>query len=204
MLFRSPWVKWFQDGEINISYNCVDRHARGDRASKPAIIWEGEPGDTRTLTYADLYREVNACAAALKKLGVGKGDRVAIYMGMVPEAAIAMLACTRIGAPHTVVFGGFSPDALAGRIQDSEAKLVITQDAGWRRGAQVPLKANTDDAVKDCPSVEHVLVVRRVGEAANIGWTERRDVWWHEVVDAERGQEVEPEHLPAEIGRAHV
>jgi acetyl-CoA synthetase len=194
----APWVKWFADGELNISHNCVDRHAKGGRAQKPAIIWEGEPGDVRTLTYSDLYREVNACAAALKKLGVGKGDRVAIYMGMVPEAAIAMLACTRIGAPHTVVFGGFSPEALSGRIQDCEAKLVITQDAGWRRGGQVPLKDNTDEAVKVCPSVEHVLVVKRVGDAANINWDESRDVWWHEAVGAEQGQEVEPEHLPAE------
>ncbi|HEX3244764.1 MAG TPA: acetate--CoA ligase [Chloroflexota bacterium] len=194
----APWVKWFADGELNISYNCVDRHAQGSRGEKPAIIWEGEPGDVRTLTYSDLYREVNACAAALKKLGVGKGDRVAIYMGMVPEAAIAMLACTRIGAPHTVVFGGFSPDALAGRIQDCEAKLVITQDAGWRRGGQVPLKANTDEAVKDCPTIEHVLVVKRVGDAANIEWHAGRDVWWHEVIGAEQGQEVAPEHLPAE------
>jgi acetyl-CoA synthetase len=194
----APWVKWFADGELNISYNCVDRHAKGSRAEKPAIIWEGEPGDVRTLTYSDLYREVNACAAALKKLGVGKGDRVAIYMGMVPEAAIAMLACTRIGAPHTVVFGGFSPDALAGRIQDCEARLVITQDAGWRRGGQVPLKTNTDESVKDCPSVEHVLVVKRVGDRANIDWHEGRDVWWHDAVGAEQGTEVAPEHLPAE------
>ncbi|MFN0073869.1 MAG: acetate--CoA ligase [Chloroflexota bacterium] len=194
----APWVKWFADGELNISYNCVDRHALGARAQKAAIIWEGEPGDVRTLTYADLYREVNACAAALKKLGISKGDRIAIYMGMVPEAAIAMLACTRIGAPHTVIFGGFSPDSLAGRIQDCAAKLVITQDAGWRRGGQVPLKSNTDEAVKDCPTVEHVLVVKRVGDQANIDWHADRDVWWHEVVDAEQGQGVAPEHLPAE------
>ncbi|MGE5140463.1 MAG: AMP-binding protein, partial [Rudaea sp.] len=137
---NKPFYKWFVGGQLNIAYNCIDRHVEGGKGNKPAIVWEGEPGETRTLTYADLQQQVGKFANVLKSLGVQKGDRVAIYMGMVPELPIAMLACARIGAPHTVVFGGFSSDALKGRINDAEAKVVITQDGSWRRGSVVPLK----------------------------------------------------------------
>src|SRR5215210_1199861 len=143
--WEPPFAKWFEDGELNACYNCVDRHL-SERGDKPALIWEGEPGDEVTLTYADLYREVNRTAQMLHNLGIEKGDRVAIYMPMIPEAALAMLACARIGAPHTVVFGGFSPESLRDRIIDADAKLVITADGGYRRGGIVPLKANTDAA----------------------------------------------------------
>src|SRR3712207_3951244 len=154
-----PYTTLFRSvgGQLNGSVNCVDRHARTWRKNKAAIIWEGEPGDSRVLTYGDLYREVNRAAAALRRLGIQKGDRVAIYMGMVPELPIAMLACARIGAPHTVIFGGFSPESLRDRILDCEAKLLITADGGWRRGGKVPLKDNADKAVEECPSIEHVL-----------------------------------------------
>src|SRR5215216_3368775 len=136
----APWAKWFVGGQLNASANCVDRHLKTQRRTKPAIIFEGEPGDTRTLTYEDLYREVNAAAAALKRLGVQKGDRVAIYMGMIPELPIAMLACARIGAPHTVIFGGFSAESIADRVNDSGAKLMITADGTYRRGGKFALK----------------------------------------------------------------
>ena len=181
LTWEPPFAKWFEDGELNACYNCVDRHL-AERGNKPALIWEGEPGDGLTLTYSDLYREVNRAAQMLHNLGIEKGDRVAIYMPMIPEAAIAMLACARIGAPHTVVFGGFSPEALRDRIIDADAKLVITADGGYRRGGIVPLKANTDAAL-DAPglSVEKVLVVQRVGESARgIKMQEGRDTWWHE------------------------
>ena len=146
-----PFAKWFVGGELNVSYNCVDRHVENGLGGKVAYHWIGEPGDTRTITYADLHREVQKTANALKELGIEKGDRVAIYMPMIPELPIAMLACARIGAPHTVVFGGFSAEALAGRINDSQAKLVITADGGWRRGKPAELKPAVDEALKETP-----------------------------------------------------
>ena len=175
-----PFAKWFSGGELNVSYNCLDRHVERGLGDKVAYHWIGEPGDTRTLTYADLHREVQQAANALKELGIRKGDRVAIYMPMIPELPIAMLACARLGAPHTVVFGGFSAEALAGRINDAAAKLLITADGGWRRGKAVGLKQHADDALVDTPSIESVLVVRRLGEP--IYMLEGRDHWWHELV----------------------
>ena len=161
--WNSPWAKWFIGGKLNASYNCLDRHVKIGRKNKAAIIWEGEPGDERVLTYRDVWREVNKFANVLKKLGVGKGDRVCLYMGMVPELVIAMHACNRIGAPHSVVFGGFSAEALRGRINDAQAKVLVTADGGYRRGTIVPLKKNVDEALTDTPSIEHVVVVQRVG-----------------------------------------
>ena len=174
-----PWAQWFVGGKLNVSYNCLDRHVETWRRNKAAIIWEGEPGEERVLTYGDLYREVNKFANVLKHLGVRRGDRVAIYLPMIPELPIAMLACARLGALHTVVFGGFSPESLRGRINDAEAKVLITSDGGYRRGTVVPLKQNADEAVKECPSIRDVVVVRRVGEAAKIHFQEGRDHWWH-------------------------
>jgi acetyl-CoA synthetase len=186
-----PFAKWFTGGQLNVAYNCLDRHIEAGMGAKVAIHWEGEPGDTRTITYNDLHRSVCQAANALLGLGVGKGDRVAIYMPMIPEAAVAMLACARIGATHNVVFGGFSVDALKGRIQDADAKLVITADGGYRRGNPSPLKPTVDESVAQCPSVERVLVVRRTGQA--VDWTAGRDVWWHEVVEtAEPVHEAQP------------
>ncbi|GAA1736324.1 acetate--CoA ligase [Luedemannella helvata] len=176
-----PFAKWFVGGQLNIAYNCLDRHVLAGNGDKVAIHWEGEPGDTRTITYADLHRDVCKAANALTELGVGAGDRVAIYMPMIPEAAVAMLACARVGATHSVVFGGFSADALSGRIQDADAKLVITADGGYRRGKPSALKPTVDEAVARCPSIEKVLVVRRTGE--EVAWGDK-DVWWHDVVDA--------------------
>ncbi|MEN3356931.1 MAG: acetyl-CoA synthetase [Mycobacteriales bacterium] len=176
-----PFAKWFVGGQLNAAYNCVDRHVEAGRGDKVAYYWEGEPGDTRTLTYADLLREVSRTANALIELGINKGDRVAIYMPMIPETVIAMLACARIGAPHTVVFGGFSADALRGRILDCDARLVITADGGYRRGAPSALKPAVDEALAECPDVHHVLVVRRTGQ--DVAFTEGRDVWWHDLVD---------------------
>ncbi len=158
-----PFSKWFLGGELNVSYNCLDRHVEAGRGDKVAFHWEGEPGDTRTITYADLLDEVQRFANVLKGLGVSKGDRVNIYLPMIPELPVALLACARIGAPHSVVFGGFSPDALADRINDAEAKVLITADGGWRRGAPVALKTNADVAVAQSPSIEHVVVVQRTG-----------------------------------------
>ena len=181
-----PFARWFDGGELNISYNCVDRHVENGLGSKVAYHWIGEPGDTRTITYADLHREVQKAANALLQLGVGKGDRVAIYMPMIPELPIAMLACARIGAPHTVVFGGFSAEALSGRINDAEAKLVITADGGWRRGKPSELKPAVDAALESTPSVHSVLVVQRLGdEAKGVTMVEDRDHWWHDLVDAQ-------------------
>ncbi|HKZ26222.1 MAG TPA: acetate--CoA ligase, partial [Acidimicrobiia bacterium] len=174
-----PFYKWFSDGELNISYNCLDRHL-SSIGDKVAYHFVGEPGDRRTITYRELHAEVCRFANALKSLGVEKGDRVAIYMGMVPELPIAMLACARIGAGHTVVFGGFSADALAGRIEDTQARVVVTQDGAWRRGQVVPLKVNSDLAVARCPSVEHVVVLRRTDNSPEM--TPGRDLWWHELV----------------------
>jgi acetyl-CoA synthetase len=194
----APQAKWFVGGQLNASYNCVDRHNASWRRNKAAIIWEGEPGDTRVLTYRDLYREVNRAAAALLDLGVRKGDRVALYMPMIPELPIALLACARIGAPHTVIFGGFSAEALRDRINDSQAKLVVTADGGWRRGAVVPLKATTDAAVAETPTIEKVLVVRRVGDQHPVTMKQGRDVWWHDAMDHASQRIVAPEPLDSE------
>jgi acetyl-CoA synthetase len=177
-----PYAKWFVGGRLNVSYNCLDRHVLAGNGDKVAFHWEGEPGDTRTLTYADLLREVSKAANALTSLGVNAGDRVAIYMPMIPETAIAMLACARIGAPHSVVFGGFSAEALSGRILDADARVVITADGGWRRGSANPLKPAVDEALESCPDVRTVLVVKRTGN--DVSWVEGRDVWWHDVVDS--------------------
>ena len=157
--WKPPHAKWFLGGTLNASVNCVDRHARTARRNKAAIIWEGEPGDRRTLTYFDLYREVSKFANVLKSLGAKRGDRVALYMPLVPELAIAMLACARIGATHSVVFGGFSSSALVDRINDASCKLVVTADGGWRRGNEVKLKPAVDEALKECPTVNACIVV---------------------------------------------
>src|SRR5437867_1819046 len=180
--WEPPDAKWFVGGRINISVNCVDRHVRTGRRNQAAIIWEGEPGDRRTLTYWDLHREVNRFAGALRKLGVAKGDRVAIYLPLIPEAAIAMLACARIGAVHTVVFGGFSAESLRDRILDAQAKVLITADGGYRRGAWLPLKIDSEYAIRECPSIQHVIVVRRGGFP--IRFKEGRDHWYHELIAA--------------------
>jgi acetyl-CoA synthetase len=199
--WKPPRAKWFLGGKLNASVNCVDRHVRGPRRNKAALIWEGEPGDRRTLTYWDLYREINRFASVLKKLGVRRGDRVAIYLPMIPEVVVAMLACARIGAIHSVVFGGFSSEALRDRINDSECKVLVTADAGYRRGQIVPLKRNADKAVEECPSIEHVVVVMRrpgaAGDEAFAQITEGRDHWWHRLM-ADADAFVEPEQMDAE------
>lgn len=178
--WQPPFAKWFVGGKINISYNCLDRHLTTWRKNKAALIWEGEPGDSRTLTYAQLHREVCQFANVLKQLGVQKGDRVGIYMPMIPEAAIAMLACARIGAPHSVVFGGFSAEALRDRLIDGQAKLVVTADGGWRKDAVVPLKEQVDRALAEgVPTVKDVLVVKRTGQ--QIHMKAGRDHWWHDL-----------------------
>ena len=190
-----PFAKWFIGGELNVAYNCVDRHVEAGHGDKVAIHWEGEPGDTRTVTYADLLKSVSQAANTLTELGVGAGDRVAIYLPMIPEAAVAMLACARIGATHSVVFGGFSVDALSTRIQDADAKLVITADGGYRRGKPSALKPTVDEAVAQCPSIEHVLVVRRTGE--DVAWG-GKDLWWHETVE-----QAGPEHTAQPFDAEH-
>lgn len=190
-----PWAKWFTNGKLNVSYNCLDRHLTTPLKNKAAIIWEGEPGDSKIFTYADLHREVCKFANVLKGLGVKKGDRVAIYMPMIPELPIAMLACTRIGAPHSIVFGGFSPTSLRDRINDAEAKILITSDGGWRRGKVVPLKDNADEALKDTPSVEHVIVVKRTEN--DISLAKGRDFWWHDLMN-NVSPECEAEPMDAE------
>ncbi|MCZ3389058.1 MAG: acetate--CoA ligase [Actinomycetia bacterium] len=176
----APFARWFVDGSLNVAVNCVDRHVEAGNGDRAAIHFEGEPGDTRTLTYADLQREVSQAAHALTELGVEAGDRVAIYLPMIPEAAIAMLACARIGAPHSVVFGGFSAEALRSRIEDAQAKLVITSDGGYRRGKPMALKPAVDEAADASPSIEKVLVVRRTEQ--EVAWNDTRDVWWHDIV----------------------
>jgi acetyl-CoA synthetase len=180
--WNPPFAKWFSGGTLNISENCLDRHVSTWRKNKAAIIWEGEPGETRTLTYQELLREVGRFANVLKALGVHKGDRVGIYMPMIPEAAVAMLACARIGATHTVVFGGFSSEAVRDRMNDAEAKVIITADGGYRRGQVVPLKVNVDGALKGAKTVQHVVVVRRTG--APVPFQAGRDHWWHELMAA--------------------
>ena len=179
--FETAKIEWFIGGKTNVSYNCLDRHLAGSRKNKAAILWEGEPGDSRALTYQQMLHAVSKCANVLKSLGVKKGDRVAIYMGMVPELPIAMLACARIGAPHTIVFGGFSAQALIDRINDCGAVAVITQDAGYRRGAEVKLKEAVDQALPQCPTVKNVLVYRRTG--AEVKMHAGRDHWWHELME---------------------
>src|SRR5215472_15302120 len=193
--WKVPYAKWFVGGKLNVSYNCLDRHIHTALRSKAALIWEGEPGDTRTLTYWDLYREVNQFASALKRAGVKRGDRVTIYMPMVPETAVAMLACTRIGAPHSVIFGGFAPDAIRERIHDAQSTVLLTADGGWRRGGQVPLKKNVDEALKECPEVKTVVVLKRTGQA--IAMQADRDIWWEDFV---KGAEpyCAPEKMDAE------
>jgi len=178
----APFAKWFVGGTLNVAYNCVDRHVEAGHGDRIALHFEGEPGDTLSLSYAELQREVSKAANALIGLGVQTGDRVAIYLPMIPEAVISMLACARIGAPHSVVFGGFSAEALRSRIEDADAKLVITADGGYRRGTAAALKPAVDEAVAKSPSVQHVLVVRRTGQ--DVDWNDAKDVWWHEVVDA--------------------
>jgi len=195
--WNAPWAKWFVGGKLNAAYNCVDRHAKGSRRDKTAIIWVGEPGDSRAITFGELAKDVNRFANALKSLGVKKGDRVAIYLGMVPELAIAMLACARIGAPHSIVFGGFSADSLRERINDAQAKVVITGDGAWRRGHVVPLKANVDEALTGTPSIEKVVVVERVGKATQITMQAGRDLWWHDLV-ANASDQCDPEPMDAE------
>jgi acetyl-CoA synthetase len=189
-----PFYKWFKDGELNLSYNCLDRHL-AEHGDQVAYHWIGEPGDIRTLTYDDLAREVNRFANALKGLGLEKGDRVAIYMGMIPELPVAMLACARLGLVHSVVFGGFSADALSSRILDADARLVITQDGAWRGGNVVPLKENTDEALDQTPGIEHSIVVRRTDHGVDM--KEGRDVWWHDLVEGQ-SDECEPVILNAE------
>ncbi len=194
-----PFAKWFVGGTLNMSYNCVDRHVERGLGDKVAYHWIGEPGDTRTITYADLHAEVQKAANALRELGVETGDRVAIYMPMIPELPIAMLACARIGAPHTVVFGGFSAEALADRINDAQAKLVVTADGGWRRGKPAALKPAVDAALANTPSVEHVIVVRRIGDQLDTAMTDGRDRWWDDVVERQAADcapvPVDSEHM---------
>jgi acetyl-CoA synthetase len=193
--WRLPYAKWFVGGKLNVADNCLDRHVEGPRRNKAAIIWEGEPGDTRVLTYADLHRDVSRFAAALKQHGIKKGDTVTIYMPMIPEVAVAMLACARIGAPHSVVFGGFSPDSLRDRINDAKSTIVVTADGGYRRGHQVNLKKNVDEALKECPTVSTVVVCKRTGQ--EIAWQSDRDVWWNDFV-AHAPRRCPPEPMDAE------
>jgi acetyl-CoA synthetase len=195
--WNPPYAKWFVGGKLNACYNCVDRHVKTWRRNKAAIIWEGEPGEERVLTYGDLHREVQKFANGLKSLGVRKGDRVCIYMPMTPEVVIAMLACARIGAPHSVVFGGFSAESLADRINDAQAKVLVTADGGWRRGAIVPLKRNADEALRHCPSVQKVVVFQRIGGDYTVPMQEGRDLWWHELM-ANAPLTCEPEPLDSE------
>ena len=195
--WKPPLAKWFIGGKINVSVNCLDRHVRSWRRNKAAFIWEGEKGEERVLTFGDLFREVNKFSNAMKKLGVVKGDRVTIYMPMIPELPIALLACARIGAPHSVVFGGFSAESLRDRINDADSKLVITADGSYRRGQIVPLKQNVDAAIEGCACVEKVVVVKRIGESASINFDEKRDVWWHDVVES-APKYCEPEPMDSE------
>ncbi|MDH6114974.1 acetyl-CoA synthetase [Kitasatospora sp. MAP12-15] len=192
----APFARWFVGGRLNVAYNCVDRHVAAGHGDRVAFHWEGEPGDRRSLTYAELKDEVCRAANALEELGVEAGDRVALYMPMIPETAVAMLACARLGAPHTVVFGGFSAEALRDRILDCDARVVITADGGFRKGAAAPLKPAVDEAVAQCPDVRTVLVVRRTGSA--VPFTEGRDVWWHELVGRQS-----TEHVPRAFDAEH-
>jgi acetyl-CoA synthetase len=193
--WNAPWAKWFEGGHINLAYNCLDRHVQSSRANKTALLWEGEPGDLRTLTYAQLLTEVKKFSNVLLSLGIKKGDRVAIYMGMTPELPIAMLACARIGAPHSIIFGGFSANSLVDRINDAQAVAVITQDGSHRRGSEVKLKATVDEAVVNTPSIKHVIVYKRTGSAVEM--KQGRDYWWHELM-AKASDQHEAEPLDSE------
>ncbi|HTD50839.1 MAG TPA: AMP-binding protein, partial [Acidimicrobiia bacterium] len=175
-----PFAKWFVGGKLNVAYNCLDRHVNAGHGAQIAFYWEGEPGDTRTVSYRDLLEETCRIANTLRSFGVDKGDRVAIYMGMVPETVATMLACARIGAPHSVVFGGFSAQSLKDRINDAQAKVLVTADGAWRRGAVVALKDIADDALADTPSIERVLVLRRTHN--DVEMHTPRDIWWHDIV----------------------
>src|SRR5262245_6397186 len=180
LTLNEPFAKWFLGGKINVCYNCIDRHLAGPRKNKAAIIWEGEPGDSRVLRYQDLHREVCKFANVLKGQGIKAGDRVTVYMPMIPELAIAMLACARIGATHSVIFGGFSADAVADRNNDARARLVITADGGWRRGKVVPLKHNVDAALAKSPTIEKCVVFNRCNQQVDM--KAGRDLWWHELM----------------------
>src|ERR671930_1755472 len=189
-----PYAKWYLGGKLNVCFNCVDRHVQAGSGGKVAYYWEGEPeNERREITFAELQQEVVRFANALKKLGVKKGTPVGIYMGMVPELPVAMLACARLGDPHTVVFGGFSADSLSGRLNDMECEVLVTQDEGWRNGATVPLKRNADEALADSPTVKRCVVLRRTG--GDVGFEEGRDVWWHDLVE---GESDDPESCPCE------
>jgi acetyl-CoA synthetase len=190
-----PFAKWFVGGRLNASYNCLDRHVAAGHGDQVAYHWEGEPGDTRTITYAQLLDDVSRLANALKELGVRKGDRVNVYLGMVPELPMSLLACARIGAAHSVVFGGFSADSLRDRINDAEAKVLITGDGAWRRGSIVPLKQTADAAIEDCPTIEKVLVLRRTEQ--DVPMTDGRDVWWHDLVP-KQSADCPPEEMDSE------
>ncbi len=191
-----PFAKWFIGGQLNVSHNCLDRHVAAGRGDRVAYHWEGEPGDTRTITYAELLDEVSRFAGVLRGLGVRRGDRIAIYMPMIPELPIAMLACARIGAPHSVVFGGFSSDALRDRINDAEAKVLITADGGWRRGATVPLKAAADVALADTPSIEAAVIVRRTN--SDVTMVDGRDHWYHDLMAGPTAQPTAAEPMDSE------
>jgi acetyl-CoA synthetase len=195
--WEPPFAKWFVGGRLNVAVNCVDRHVEAGLGDRVAIHWEGEPeDDRRTITYAELQQDVCKAANALTELGIRTGDRVMIYLPMIPEAVVSMLACARIGAPHSVVFGGFSSQALCDRITDADARFVITSDGGYRRGAPAALKPAVDEAVDRCSTVEKVLVVRRTGQ--DVAWNDDRDLWWHDVVDrqpaAHQAESFDAEH----------
>ena len=190
-----PFAKWFVEGKLNISYNCLDRHVEAGRGNKVAFYWEGEPGDTRTITYSELLEEVSKFANVLKSLGVTKGDRVCIYMPMIPELPVAMLACARIGAPHSIVFGGFSADSLSDRIDDADAKLLITADGGYRRGDPFPLKETADASVAATSTIENVIIVQRTGQ--EVEWNQTTDHWYHELMES-ASPDCPPEHLNSE------
>ena len=194
----APWARWFDGGKINASYNCLDRHLES-QADKAAVVWEGESGEQRTYSYADLHREVCKFANVLKDLGLKTGDRVAIYMGMVPELPIAMLACARIGCPHSVVFGGFSPESLRDRINDAEAKVLVTQDGAFRRGSCIPLKTNADEALEAAPSIEKVVVLRHAEDKVDAPLVEGRDRWWHDLM-----KDASPDCPATELDSEHI
>jgi acetyl-CoA synthetase len=194
--WKLPHAKWFEDGQLNVCENCIDRHLASGRANKAAIIFEGEPGDVRTITYRQLHQEVCRMANALTGLGLKKGDRVAVYMPMVPEAAVAMLACARLGVIHTVIFGGFSSEAIKDRVNDCQARVIITADGGWRRGKVVELKSNVDRALPGTPTVEKVIVLKRTGQ--EVPMQEGRDIWWHDAVAGKSAA-----HTAAAFGSEH-
>ncbi|MDA0217761.1 MAG: acetate--CoA ligase, partial [Actinobacteria bacterium] len=188
--WKPPFAQWFVGGKLNASYNCLDRHVLAGRGDRVALYFEGEPGDQRVLTYQNLFDEVKKCANGLLQLGIKAGDRIAIYMPMIPEAVIAMLAAARIGAAHSVVFGGFSADSLLARIQDADAKLVITADGGFRKGSAFALKPTVDQALQGEHGVEKVLVVKRTGQ--DVDWNSNRDIWWHDLVDSQSNDHIAP------------